>query len=145
VASPGSATAPDDDSTITAEAVVWRRLTLEQTPEDSKRPGSRRLSEGGFDDSRDGSGMSVHLVQVGETIDAFLTMVGRPADGVAELSVRDIREAGYGVVRRVDERDLHHCEVTGAIRSKVKRRDLFRLAQKRGLLREPSPRTGPGG
>lgn len=89
--------APDDDPSILNDVVVWRRLQWDQMPEDSTHPGRRRMSSGAFDDSRDGTGMSVHVPLPGETVEHYLGEVQREHDGVAALVVGKIREGGYGI------------------------------------------------
>jgi len=131
----------EDDATIPDDAIVWRRLSWKQTADSNDVPGTRRLSSGGFDDSSDGSGMSVHLVQPNETIDAFLASVSRPDDGIAVLTVGDIRAIKCGIVRRPEKKDPHHCEITGRVRTKRKREDLYNIAKKRGLARTPMKPT----
>jgi len=126
----------EDDVTITNESVVWRRLSPMQAPADENNPGRRRLSEGGFSDSSDGSGMSVHLVVGAEDPRSYLQLVGRPHDGIAEIVVRDVRATNlYGIVRRPTPEDPEHCEITGA-RSSKKRRHLFKHAT---LILDPDP------
>jgi hypothetical protein len=111
------------------ERVVWRRLPAHVMPVDELTPGRRRMSEAGFDDSSDGSGMSVHLVEPGEDIERFLSVVGREADGVAELGIGAIRAAGYGIVRKPIPADPGHCEVTGrGATRKAKRKTLLKIA-----------------
>lgn len=132
---------PDDDASIPDGAVVWRRLDWSQTADDEDNPGLRRLSSGGFTDSSDGSGLSVHLVQPGESIEEWLRQQGRERDGLAMLTVREIRVAGLGVIRRPEPNDPHHCEITRRFGTSGKKKALHRIAKENGLLRQPQEPT----
>lgn len=132
---------PDDDPEIPDDAIVWRRLDWNQTANDEESPGFRRLSSGGFTDSSDGSGLSVHLAQPGESIEEWLRQQHRESDGLAMLSVREIRLAGFGVVKRPETSDPHHCEITGRFGTRGKKKALHRIAKQNGLLRQPREPT----
>jgi hypothetical protein len=125
-----------DDPSVPDDAIVWRRLPWAYTADDEERPGLRRLSSGGFDDSNDGTGMSVHLPAPGETIDQFLKQVHCENDGIAELKVKKIREEGMGLTLRPEPDDPRHYEVTHAPgrSKKSKKRALYGVAE---LIRQP--------
>ena len=100
--------APNDPS-IPSDLVVWRRVPWEETVDDEKNPGQRRLSSGAFCDSTD-SEMSVYLCEPGSSLDDCLR--GHEELGVAALRVGELRALGFGVVRK-PEGGPHHAEVTG--------------------------------
>ena len=136
----------DDDPAIPDDAIVWRRLDWNQTANDEENPGFRRLSSGGFTDSSDGTGLSVHLVQADESAEDWLRNQRRESDGLAVLSVRDIRRAGFGLVRRPEDHDPHHCEITRRIGTTGKKKALHKIANQSGLIRQPRvlpARDGP--
>lgn len=91
------------------------------------------MSSGAFDDSRDGTGMSVHVPLPGETVEHYLGEVQREHDGVAALVVGKIREGGYGIRFAPDAIDARHAEITREIRSKHKKKYLYGIAV---LIRE---------
>lgn len=124
----------EDDPSIAPERKVWRRIPLSQAPVDEGDPAHRRLSEAAFSDSSDGSGMSVHLVEATDTVDSFLHHAARELDGIAELSVGDIRRVGCGVCRDPIESDSGHCVIVGVPLTGKKRKVLFKLAS---MVREP--------
>ena len=131
--------AAPNDPAIPNAGMLWRRLPWSETADDESNLGQRRASSGGFDDSKDGSGMSAHLVQPGEDVGEFLRQQKRERDGVAELSVFDVREkCTCGIRRQPDETDPHHVEVTSrpGLSKKKKSRCLYGIAR---LIRQPLP------
>ena len=127
----------DDDTSVPDGAVIWRRLHWNNTAPDERDPGRRRLSSAAFeDDHRDKSGMSVHLPGTGETFLDYLHAIGRDTDGIAEITVGDLRALGYGLRSRPESNDPRHYEVLPypPPSKKGKRTAICRIAR---LVREP--------
>ena len=81
--------------------------------------------------------MSVHYPAPGESHVDFLRSIGRENDGIAEITVAELRAKGYGVKHAPEPGDPRHYEVTPAPppKKKTKKNDLFKMAR---LVREPS-------
>lgn len=121
----------EDDQTVPADAVVWRRVLRSQCTEDENNPGVLRASSGAFEDSSDGSGTSVHLRAADELPSAYLEMVGRPKDGIAEIRVGNLRDKGYGVKHSPDPADARHYEIIHGVnaKKKTKKKDLQKMSK----------------
>src|SRR5688500_16454898 len=120
-----------DDPGIPADMLVWRRVPPDQIVDDEKNPGQRKLSSAAFCDSDD-SEMSVYLCEEGGTLDDCLA--GNEGFGVAELRVGDLRDLGFGIVRKPKD-GPHHAEVTGPKPPK-KRKKIRNIA---AVVRWPRP------
>jgi hypothetical protein len=111
-----------DDPTIADDASLWRRIHPAWAVPDEYR-GGWRVSSAAFDDSRDGSPLSVLLA-------AAVAATGRgPANilarhegySLASFTVGTARACGQGVARTPTPDEPAHASVFGPKTSRVKR------------------------
>jgi hypothetical protein len=110
-----------DDPTIRDEELLLRRVRPDCYVVD-KNMGIRRLSSGTFDDSKDGSPLSVLLTSVlaatGRTKEDALQ--GYAGYGLAEFSAGLARQCNQRVARTPLEEEPAHASVIGKKTKKVK-------------------------
>ena len=77
-----------------------------------------------FNNSGDGSGMSVHLASplLAEGLAAENVVPDTAQFGVVAMRVGDLRACGQGVIRDPEVNDPHHCEVVGSKSSSVRKK-----------------------
>ena len=100
-----------DDATISDDDHVLRRIPKNQRVTDPKVPGGIRPSSGAFDDSSDGSPLSMTLAS--ECVDPASLIEGFEEAGVVRVSVRELRALGQGFVRDPTDDDPAHVLVFG--------------------------------
>lgn len=93
------------------DAVVWRRVHPKQAVPDVRQPGRSRASSGAFEDSTNGTGMSVHLPVDGESFEDYLGQVGATHDGIAVVPIRALYDAGFSLLHCPEPNDPRHFEV----------------------------------
>lgn len=124
---------PADDPSILDADPLWRRIHHSWLVPDGA--GGRRLSSAAFDNSSDGSGMSVTLAR--EAREAGVTpareLAPFPGLGLAELSAGVCRVHDQWLEREPVEQNLFHALVNGAKPKRVQKA-LARAAQ---LVIEP--------
>ena len=124
-----------DDPTISDDDVLLRRIPRNQYVVDPKSSDGIRPTSGAFDDSSDGSPMSMTLASecAGPPEALIADMVGA---GVAAVCVELVRSLGQGVVRDPTPDDPGHVLVFGV---KPKRSFGRRLAKESGWAVKPTP------
>src|SRR5262245_50536515 len=100
-----------DDGTISDEDYVLRRIPKTQRVTDPKVAGRIRPSSGAFDDSSNGSPLSMTLASQCSNPESLVD--GLEGVGVVRVSVRDLRALGQGFVRDPTESDPGHVLVFG--------------------------------
>src|SRR5262245_61561436 len=100
-----------DDPTISDDDLVLRRIPKTQRVDDPKTPTGSRPTTGAFDDSVDGSPLSMSLAS--ECVNPRALIEGMADAGVVAVSVRQLRALGQGVVRDPTEADPAHVLVFG--------------------------------
>lgn len=124
-----------DDSTISDDDLVYRRIGPQWVKEDERRS----FSSAAFDDSSKDDAMSVFLKSkvddLGLTFDSILE--GYEDCGVAELRVGDIRAAGMGV--HYDGDPPGHGLVINVQRRRKSKADKKRLRDAARWVRQPPP------
>jgi hypothetical protein len=112
-----------DDSTISDEAELWRRIHPKQWELDGNLGRIRPVS-GAFDDPSDGTPMSVDLadvyIQMGQGPEAAL--IGYEEFALAAITARLIRECGLGVARQPLPENPAHAVVFGKKSQKIRRK-----------------------
>lgn len=111
-----------DDATIHDDDVLWRRVNYLFW---ERLADGWRISSEAFANSSDGSGMSVHLVDVAR--EEGLThrdLLPDPKEnwGVVALTAGQVRALRQIVVREPEPHDPSHAEVVGGKTSKVRKR-----------------------
>lgn len=118
----------DDDSTIDNAASLWRRVLPSQIVLD-KNIGAYRPSSVAFNNSTDGSGMSVILGD--QVLDEGRTprnvMEQFPACFLASLTAKVFRDNSQIIFREPLDDEPAHCEVAGD-KPKKMQRDFAKLA-----------------
>jgi hypothetical protein len=103
-----------DDPTIAPSAQLWRRLHPSWVVPD-ENAGQPRISSAAFDDSRDGSPLSVLIADVvadsGRLIHDVLAPF--PGYGIAAMTAADARAARQGVARTPEPDEPAHGSVFG--------------------------------
>jgi len=110
-----------DDPSIQDDAVLWRRICPAWiVPDDNV---GWRVSSAAFDDSRDGSPMSVLLaadvIQSGRT--AYETVAYFAGYGLAAITAGIARTQKQGVARTPEPDEIAHASVFGPKSGAVKR------------------------
>src|SRR5690242_7589464 len=100
-----------DDATISDDDYVFRRIPQKQRVSDPKAPGGVRPNSGAFDDSSDGSPLSMTLAS--QCADPASLVSGMEGAGVVRVSVSELRKLGQGFVRDPTEQDPAHVLVFG--------------------------------
>lgn len=112
-----------DDPTIADDDKLWRRVCPEWIVPDSNR-GGKRLSSQAFEDSRDGSPMSVFLAAVvlcgGRDADVLVF----PGYGMVSITAGLARECDQRVCRDPSPEEPAHALVAGKKKKSVKYRFL---------------------
>jgi hypothetical protein len=116
-----------DDPTVLDEHSLWRRVT--QLTIDAKVPGGVRPSTANFQNSSDGSGMSVthatdFLDRGGSSKKYFEEYSPEECRMIAVIPVKLVRKLNQGVIRNATQRDPHHCEVVGKKTKSVQKKIL---------------------
>ena len=103
-----------DDPTILDTTKLWRRLSPLWVVSDGN--GGVRISSAAFDDSPDGSPMSVLISDVvAETQRTAATVIAAyPGYGLAEITAGAVRNCRQGVMRTPELGDDAHASVFGA-------------------------------
>ena len=123
-----------DDLSIDDADPLWRRIHPKWYVPDGR--GGRRLSSAAFENSPDGSGMSVTLGREAEAeggspqaaVERF------PGYGLASLVARRCRELDQTLQRDPTEEDPHHALVNGKKTKRIQRE----LAKAASLLVDPA-------
>lgn len=123
---------PPDDKVISDDDLLYRRITIEQVKRDRQTGRILRLGSNAFDDSNDGDPCSVHLgsklVEAG--LEPASILIGNEHRcGLAEVTVRDVRELGYGVLFAPLVDWPAHASLTGDKGNPRRQRDLARAAR----------------
>ena len=122
---------PEDDQSIGDAAELWRRLNPDWCIWD-KNLGRKRPSSGAFDDSRDGTPMSVTIG--GEASGPEILLENHEGYGLAVFPAGLARRCNQRLVRHPTVKDPAHVHVTGKNTDSVKNR----LARESNLLVEPA-------
>jgi hypothetical protein len=125
------ADAPEDDLSIIDDTVLWRRIHPDQWIPDAESQFGYRVTSEIFSDPE----LSV-VIAAECTLERL--MEGHADFGVAEFTAGDVRQFGWGVVRRPDLVLPGHCHVTGKNKQQKKR---SRLAKSCRIVRAPTIRT----
>jgi hypothetical protein len=125
---------PSDDATIAGDTELWRRIPPKHWISDADSAGWR-ISSAAFEDSPDGSPMSVVIASecTGGLNTLLKNLIGF---GVAVLTVQQLRARGLGVVRFPDADLPGHAHVIGR-KSQSVRRKLAREDAR--IILEPTP------
>lgn len=113
---------PEDDPTIGDDEYVWRRVPRDSVKYESGPP---RASSGAFNDSSDGTPMSVDLALLAPSPEWSL---GNCDGGLVRIKVGDLRAGGFGVTRHPLEDNPAHCYVTGR-KSTGKRQKIAKMSE----------------
>ena len=111
-----------DDPTIRDDHALWRRVSYLFW---ERIPGGWRISSEAFANSSDGSGMSVHLVEVADREAlSHRELLPEPKDnyGVVTLTAGHVRAHRQIVIREPEPHDPTHAEVIGGKTSKIRKR-----------------------
>jgi hypothetical protein len=100
-----------DDATVSDDDYVLRRIPRQQRVSDPKSAEGIRPSSGAFDDSSDGSPLSMTLAS--QCDDPASLIIGFDGAGVIRVSVRELRALGQGFVRDPTDQDPAHVLVFG--------------------------------
>jgi hypothetical protein len=121
-------TQPVDDPTVLDADPLWRRLHPEQYVDDGQ--GGKRISTAAFENSSDGTGMSVSLGReaAAEGIDPALALKRYPGFGMASITAGICRAHNQGIERDPTEEDRHHAVVNG-VKTKSTRKALAKIAR----------------
>ncbi len=122
---------PPDDPTIPDDAVLWRRVPPNFYVPD-ERLGRSRPSSMAFENSRDGSPMSVVLASEARSVEAVLQ--GHEGYGLVAITAGLARACGQVVTRDPLPEEPAHALVAGAKTSAVKKR----FAREARTIVEPS-------
>lgn len=118
----------ENDSGISADTELWRRIPLNHWVEDTKVPLGYRPSSDSFNEP------NFSVVIAAECTGGIATLLrGHEEYGVASFTVQHIREIGFGIIRVPDAELPGHAHITGKA-SRGKRAD---LARKCTMLRIP--------
>ena len=108
-----------DDPTIPHDAVLWRRIYPENGYIAPRENGELRATSLAFDDSSDGSPMSMYLAD--EAGDPSVALRGHENFGLASLKAQDLRNEGQAIAR--DDADIPgHVLVDGPKPASVRKR-----------------------
>jgi len=110
---------PPDDASIPDDAELWRAVHPGSWVQD-KNAGHRRLSSGAFDDSSDGTAMSVSIANPGIDVAAYLARFA-PGCGLTSFTAGQARACGQAIVRDPDPVDPHHALVVGPKKGRNKK------------------------
>ena len=127
-----------DDVTVLDDALLWRRVHEDFW---ERVEGGWRISSSAFDNSSDGSGMSVHLEAVAVAEGVLLErLLPEPQEqyGVVVLTPACVRTNRQIIVREPEPDDPTHAEVIGSKPTKVRKR----LRDGASVLRVPPRLTG---
>src|SRR5438445_395262 len=97
-----------DDPSIPDEMLLWRRIDRAHLDENDV---PRRISFRAFQDSSDGTPMSVTLGLPER--DPFSVLTKYPEQGLVEFTARHVRELGFRVARAPVAADPHQVYVAG--------------------------------
>ncbi|MEE8435807.1 MAG: hypothetical protein V3S64_13570 [bacterium] len=104
-----------DDPTIKDDWMLYRRIVSDWFVPDPKTPSGRRITSQAFNDSSDGTSMSIQIEQemenFGLTIEDILK--NYPDLGLASFSAGFARSQKQGVIRKPLDMDPAHGEVVG--------------------------------
>lgn len=116
-----------DDPTILDPDPLWRRVRPEQIVRDGD--GTRRPSSAVFQNSSDGSGMSVSLGREAQEagISPARALADYPGFGLAQLTAGECRAHHQTMQRDPTDADPHHALVSGD-KKRATSRALGRLA-----------------
>ncbi len=135
-------TSYEDDTSIRDSDDLWRRIFPKWIVPD-KNTGGTRLSSQAFEDSRDGTPMSVVLADIvkasGRVVDDLLTSFGL-AYGMASITAGLARGCSQKVCRAPVPEEEAHAYVVGKKTKSVKNR----LVDGAVWLVDPRPRAGTG-
>jgi hypothetical protein len=118
----------DDDPAILNDTRLWRRIAPWQWIQADDVPSGFRPTSEIFSDP------DLSVVIADECpIEIFLHNLD--GFGIAECTAGDVRDCGWGIIRKPDDKLPGHCHVTG----KNKRQKLRgKLAKKCRIVREPT-------
>ena len=106
----------DHDETISPETKVLRRIPPDKIVEGDP---NQRPQSGNFSNHRNGTGTSVSIWVEGT--DPLNLLAEHEGFGVVSLTVRDIRDAGLGIIRAQSPDDPHHAHIQGKKTSAARR------------------------
>lgn len=107
----------EDDGSIPPETKVLRRIPPGRFVEDRAGP---RPQTGNFSNHRDGTGTSVSIFVEGGN--PLKLLEGHDGYALVSLTVRDIRDAGLGIVRNpITGGDQNHAHIQGKKTGEAKR------------------------
>ena len=115
----------NDDVSIGDAAILWRRIHPTWWVKDHNN-GGRRISSEAFDDSDDGSPMSVAITA--ECAGTGTLLNGFPGYGLASLTAGDVRQCKQGVVKSPTKSLPAHASVVGR-KTRGNRRCMRKKAQ----------------
>ena len=104
----------EDDHTITDAAALWRRVHPSWIVRDDNA-GGLRVSSAAFDDSRDGSPLSVLLAEVIAQTQRTKqdVMAGYERYALAAITAQTARACGQGIARTPEPDEPAHASVFG--------------------------------
>jgi hypothetical protein len=114
--------APEDDVSIAGHEVLWRGVADRQIAPNSRR--SVRPRSGAFNNSSDGTGMSVDLSSIRLQLDQgpLDCLVFAGARWIATLTAEQCRQEGQIILRRPLAENPAHAEVIGPKPAKRRKR-----------------------
>ena len=104
----------EDDRTISDDAALWRRVHPNWIVPDDNATGSR-VTSAAFDDSRDGTPLSVLLAEVVARTQrtAHDVLAGYEGYSLAAITAQTARGFGQGIARTPDPNEPAHASVFG--------------------------------
>jgi hypothetical protein len=126
-----------DDRTILDPDPLWRRIHPDQFVSDGQS--GWRVSSAAFDNSRDGSGMSVSLGREAQAagVDPSLALQRFPGFGMASVTAGECRKLEQWIERDPTRADPYHALVNGCKPKRVQR-ELAKAAKLLIRPREPN-------
>jgi hypothetical protein len=108
-----------DDPGISDDLELWRRIRKEDCVFDKNIGGRRPKSSPCFDDSTDGSSMSVSIAaEAAVSPVEYLSMY--PEEGLVKITVGQIRGLGLGITREPTPADPSHACIHGKKKKSIK-------------------------